>query len=361
MTEFVTGLDLVETMVRIAAGEPLPMNQRDVRADGWAIEARIYAEDPARNFMPSMGRIARCIEPRDDVRVDSGVEEGSEITRHYDPLLAKLSAHGTDRPSAMARLAAGLDSFHVGGVTTNLAFLAAVVAHPRFAAGQLSTHFVTRQFDNGVARESLSGDRLSRLVAVAAVVHHRVQTRDRAGGNRSGRRGVGGVPYIVRTGDTGFPVTVDAGEDADVVTIADGPALTLATDWRPGALFFRGHVQSTPLCALVERRGTRYRLREAGLEIEAAVLTPRTAKLHDLMPRKPPPDRSAFVLSPMPGLQIAVAVAPGQPIKAGETVAVVEAMKMENVLRAPRDGVVGAVHAQPGSSLTADQVIVEFE
>ena len=362
VTEWITGLDLVELMVRIAAGERLPVAQADVRFDGWAIEARVYAEDPARDFMPSMGRITRYIEPVDveSARVDSGVEAGSEVTRHYDPLLAKISAHGAERSQAIARLAACLDRCHVGGIRTNLTFLAAAIARDRFAEGRLSTQFIEQEFAGGTAPSPVEGELLASLAAVAAIVHRRSRDRDFATGGQIDGRPALATRFIVRAGGTDFALIIDRGDQNQAVTFADGNILTVRSAWRPGELFFHGVVGSRPICVQVELVRSQYRLRHSGMEVEASVLTPRVAALRDLMPRKPLPDRSKYLQSPMPGLLIAVSVAVGQSIKAGDVVAVVEAMKMQNVLRAPRDGTVRAVLVKPGSSLAAGQVIIEL-
>ena len=258
-------------------------------------------------------------------------------------------------------MAAGLDRCHIGGLRTNLTFLAAAIAHDLFAEGRLSTHFIEQEFADGTAHGAMEGERFARLAAVAAIVHRR--SRDLAfanGGQIDGRPSLVSR-FIVRTSGTDFSVAIDGADQGEAVTFADNKTLTVNSLWRPGELFFRGSVGATAVCVQVERARSRYRLRCGGMEIEASVLTPRAAALLDLMQRKPPPDRSKYLLSPMPGLLIAVAVAAGQSIKAGEAVAVVEAMKMENVLRAPRDGTVRAVLVEPGSSLAADQLIVEFE
>jgi len=347
VTEMVTGLDLVEWMIRVAGGEKLPLRQKDVKLDGWAVEARVYAEDPARGFLPSIGRLARYREPpaSDRLRVDSGVAEGSEITMHYDPMIAKVVAHGPDRTAAIDELLAALDAFQIRGVNHNVSFLTAVLGHERFRAGRLSTEFIAEEFPDGF--EAAAGPAAQAvMIAVAAVAQRCYAERE---------MGRALDDWVVTVGGQAYPLSVRAGGDGFQVA-----AQTVASDWRPGETLFRGRIDGRPVAVQIERHGPRWRLRHGGAEIEAQVLRPHVAELWARMPVKQPPDLSRFLLSPMPGLLVKIAVDTGQEVKAGEELAVVEAMKMENVLRAERDGTVAKIHAQPGASLAVDQAILEF-
>ena len=347
VTEMVTGLDLVEWMIRVAGGEKLPLRQKDVKLDGWAVEARVYAEDPARGFLPSIGRLARYREPpaSDRLRVDSGVAEGSEITMHYDPMIAKVVTHGPDRTAAIDELRAALDAFQIRGVNHNVSFLTAVLGHERFRAGRLSTEFIAEEFPDGF-EAAASPAAQAVMIAVAAVAQRCYAERE---------MGRALDDWVVTVGGQAYPLSVRAGGDGFQVA-----AQTVASDWRPGETLFRGRIDGRPVAVQIERHGPRWRLRHGGAEIEAQVLRPHVAELWARMPVKQPPDLSRFLLSPMPGLLVKIAVDTGQEVKAGEELAVVEAMKMENVLRAERDGTVAKIHAQPGASLAVDQAILEF-
>ena len=347
VTEMVAGLDLVEWMIRVAAGEKLPLRQKGVKLNGWAVEARVYAEDPTRGFLPSIGRLARYREPPagERLRVDSGVTEGSEITVHYDPMIAKVVAHGKDRTAAIDELLAALDAFRIRGVNHNLSFLAAVLGHERFRTGRLSTEFIAEEFPDGF-QAAASPEAHAVMIAAAAIAQRQCAARE------SGRDL---DDWVVTVGEEAFPVSVRA-EGAGFQVVGQ----TVETDWRPGETLLRGRIGGQPVAVQIERHGTRWRLRHGGAELEVRVLRPRVAELAARMPVKQPPDLSRFLLSPMPGLLVKVAVDTGQEVKAGEELAVVEAMKMENVLRAERDGTVAKIHAQAGASLAVDQAILEF-
>ncbi|MFQ6018420.1 MAG: acetyl-CoA carboxylase biotin carboxylase subunit [Kiloniellaceae bacterium] len=364
VTELVTGLDLVEWMVRVAAGEALAFRQKDVKLTGWALEARVYAEDPARDFLPSIGRLVRYREPETGrhLRVDSGVTEGSEITVHYDPMIAKLVAHGQTREAAIRELQAALDAFYIRGISHNLSFLAAVLAKDRFRDGRLTTDFIAAEFPDGF--RAAAGPAVAReaMRAVAAFVRRRQADRDAAIGGRPQESDaprpdddwvvrIDGEPHLVSLQPVPGGYRVRGAVEDSVVE----------SDWRPGEPLFRGRIDGRPLTVQIDRRGPWVRLTHGGAEVEALVLRPHVAKLAARMPVKPPPDLSRFLLSPMPGLLVEVAVEAGQEVKAGEQLAVVEAMKMENVLRAERDGVVSRIHAAPGASLAVDQAILEFD
>ncbi len=362
VTEEVTGLDLVEEMIRIAAGEPLRIRQEDVRMTGWAIEARVYAEDPQRNFLPSIGRVGRYRPPSGEgVRVDTGIYEGAEISMHYDPMIAKLVASGPDRETATARLLQALDAYEIRGVTHNIGFLAAVLARPRFASGRLTTNYIAEEFPGGFAGAVLSDAARRDLAAVAAFARQATADRDATlSGQLPGRRHRAEHEWVVNDGTSERPASV-ASDEAGATVAMDGTAIRVDADWHPGQPLFRGTVDGRPMIVQIERERTGWRLVHAGASLHFEVQPPRVARLARLMPVKAAPDLSRFLLSPMPGLLSSIAVAEGQEVKTGETLAVVEAMKMENILRAVRDGRIGKLHAEPGSSLAVDQKILEFE
>ncbi|GMV55945.1 MAG: acetyl/propionyl-CoA carboxylase subuit alpha [Betaproteobacteria bacterium] len=363
VTEMITGLDLVELMIRIAAGEQLPLKQEEVRREGWAIECRINAEDPFRNFLPSVGRLVKFRPPEEvpgEVRVDTGVYEGGEISMYYDSMIAKLITHGSTRAEAIARMRDALNAFVIRGISSNIAFQAALTRHPRFFAGQLTTGFIAEEFPGGFSAADAALDEPALLVVVAAAVHRCY--RDRAsgiGGQMPGHElkiredwvvSMRGGLHHVRT------TRIDGGYRIDY----QEKSYALLSGWRFGDILFRGTVNGEPFCLQVERIGLRYRLIHWGTEVQVQVVTPRVAELLALMPEKVAPDTSRLLLSPMPGLLTQVAVAVGQEVKAGETLAVIEAMKMENVLKAERDGIVEAILAEAGASVAVDQAILRF-
>jgi len=351
VTELITGLDLVELMIRVAAGGKLPFQQKDVKLQGWAVEARLYAEDPFRNFLPSTGRLVKYREPEagPDVRVDTGVYEGGEISMFYDPMIAKLCTHGSTRDAAIDRMRRALDEFYVRGVSHNVPFLAALMAHPRFRAGKLTTNFIAEEFKGGFTAEHLPPKDPAVLAAVAAVVD-RIHAH-RAGAPQSER--------VVMLNRSAMPVSVSGGGLEFAVDI-DARRIEIESDWTPGEPLMRARVDQHPVVVQIDPLGSGWRLTHEGGQADVLVLTPRQAELYALMPVKAAPDTSKFLLSPMPGLLASVAVSEGQEIKAGEALAVVEAMKMENVLRATRDGTVKTLHAKAGDSLRVDQKIIEF-
>lgn len=357
VTEYITGLDLVEQMIRIAAGDPLPLSQDEVSFTGWAVEARVYAEDPYRNFLPSTGRLVRYHAPEEDahVRVDTGVYEGGEISMFYDPMIAKLIGGGATRNAAIAQIRDALDAFHIRGISHNIPFLSAVLGHPRFIEGRLSTGFIEEEYPDGLQPRPLSNTETALFVAVTAVLHHRNAVRDPK---------VTGSAWVIRIGGDDYPVEIAADGDDCMVAIEIDDALVqqnVTSAWRPGDPMFTASVDGEDICVQADRLGIGWRLFHAGMQADLRALPRRAAELSRLMPVKEPPDLSRFLLSPMPGLLIRVAVREGDEVKAGEELAVVEAMKMENVLRAARDGVVRTVHAAAGDSLAVDQSILEFE
>ena len=384
VTEAITGIDLVEMMIRVANGEKLPITQADVKRNGWAIECRINAEDPFRNFLPSTGRLVRFQTPVQTmfqsntqdllgVRVDTGVQDGGEIPMFYDSMIAKLIVHGTDRNDAIAKMREALNGFIIRGISSNIPFQAALLAHPKFVAGDFNTGFIAENYAHGFRAEDVPHDDPDFLVALAAFV--RRKSRERAA-NLSGQ-----LPgYDVQIGHDYSVIVLGAkgnnryiGVHVDEFRGQSGKAIIKVGDnhyiieshSRLNDVRISGTVNGKPFTSQVERGTPKnplaLQIQHNGTRIEALVVSPRMAELHQMMPFKTPPDMSRFVLSPMPGLLVNVAVTPGQKVQAGERVAVIEAMKMENILFAAHDGVVKKVMATQGESLSVDQVIVEFE
>ena len=384
VTEAITGIDLVEMMIRVANGEKLPMTQADVKRNGWAIECRINAEDPFRNFLPSTGRLVRFQTPVQTmfqsntqdllgVRVDTGVQEGGEIPMYYDSMIAKLIVHGTDRNDAIAKMREALNGFIIRGISSNIPFQAALLAHPKFVSGDFNTGFIAENYAQGFRAEDVPHNEPDFLVALAAFV--RRKSRERAA-NLSGQ-----LPgYDVQIGHDYSVIVLGAKGDNRYIGVhvdefrgQSGKAIIkvgenhyiIESRSRLNDVRISGTVNGKPFTAQVERGTPKnplaLQVQHNGTRIEALVVSPRMAELHQMMPFKTPPDMSRFVLSPMPGLLVNVAVSPGQKVQAGERVAVIEAMKMENILFAAHDGVVKKVMASQGESLTVDQVIVEFE
>jgi propionyl-CoA carboxylase alpha chain len=369
VTELVTGIDLVEQMIRVAAGEPLTFSQSDVRHDGWAVETRVYAEDPLRNFLPSTGRLTRYLPPAASsiadatVRNDTGVTEGSEISIYYDPMIAKLVTHAPTRAAAIAAQAHALDAFVIDGIRHNIPFLAALMAHPRWREGRLSTGFIAEEFPDGFHPLPAEGETARTLAAVAAVLDDIGNARKRAiSGQMRGPRVRFARRRFVRLDAAEYVVEVARTDAAATVTFSAPAAaqLSLQSSWHPGAPVWEGTIGGEAVAVQVRPRGNGYELTHAGVTVRAAVYTEQEAAAARLMPVKIAPDTGKAVRCPMPGLIVSIAVSPGQEVKAGETLAVVEAMKMENVLRAEHDGVVKTIHAKPGDSLAVDAVILEF-
>ena len=383
VTECITGLDLVELMIRVAAGEKLPMTQSEVKRNGWAMECRINAEDPFRNFLPSTGRLVRFAPPEQTmfqsdtehwfgVRVDTGVQDGGEIPMYYDSMISKLIVHGTDRLDAIAKMREALNGFVIRGISSNIPFQAALLAHPKFVSGDFNTGFIAENYAQGFKAEDVPHEDPSFLLALAAFV--RRKSRERAAGISGQLPGYSvnaGKDYVVVSlgadGNNAYtPVHVDefVGETGSARVRMGAASYEIRSNSRLNDICIRGTVNGQPFTAQVERGTPKnplaLRLQHNGTRIDALVMTPRMAELHALMPFKAAPDMSRYVLSPMPGLLVDVAVVVGQKVQAGERVAVIEAMKMENVLFAAADGVVGKVLATKGESLTVDQAIVEF-
>jgi propionyl-CoA carboxylase alpha chain len=374
----------VELMIRVAAGEKLPLTQAQVQRKGWAIECRINAEDPFRNFLPSTGRLVRFAPPAQTmfqgntadllgVRVDTGVQDGGEIPMYYDSMIAKLIVHGSDRLDAIAKMREALNGFVIRGVSSNIPFQSALLAHPKFVAGDFNTGFIAENYAQGFRSEDVPHDDAAFPVALAAFV--RRKSRERAtslSGQLPGYSVDAGKDYVVVTlagnGDNRYTaVHVDefVGETGSARVRVGASSYDIRSQSRLNDIAISGTVNGKVFTAQVERGTPKnplaLRVQHNGQRIDVLVVSPRMAELHRLMPFKAPPDLSRFVLSPMPGLLAEVAVVPGQKVQAGERVAVIEAMKMENVLFAAADGVVSKVLAAKGESLSVDQAIVEFE
>ena len=361
VTEYVTGLDLVEWMIRIAAGERLPFRQDQIRLEGWSIEARVYAEDPARNFLPSIGRLVRYLPPpvSDSVRVDTGVDEGGEVSMYYDPMIAKVITYGASRHEATTRMLNALNAFYIRGVSHNISFLSALLSHPRFGAGELTTNLISEEFPQGFdPAELVVHD--PNVITVAAVIHRRYRERSAAiTGQLPGYERKVESDWVVQRRDTTVPVKVTP-EGNGYRVEHSGLSVHLVSDWQFGQPLFHGLIDGEPICVQVERRNLRYRLSLHGAQLDLVVLSARAAELLARMPVKKLPDFSNFLLSPMPGLLTQLLVKPGDEVQAGQQLVVVEAMKMENVLRAERDGKILQIHAALGATLAVDQPILEF-
>ena len=368
VTELITGIDLVEQMIRVAAGEKLGLAQEDVTLKGWAIESRLYAEDPYRNFLPSIGRLSRYRPPEEvadashAVRNDTGVYEGGEISMYYDPMIAKLCSWGPDRAAALATMREALDSFEVEGIGHNLPFLSAVMDHPRFVAGDLTTAFIDEEYPEGFAGVSLPEPELRRVAAAVAAMHRVAEIRRaRISGRMDNHERRVGSDWVVDLGGTEFAVTVDADPEGSTIRFADGETLRVASDWVPGQRLARLVVAGEALVLKVNKVPAGLRIRTRGADLKAVVRTPRQAELARLMPEKLPPDTSRLLLCPMPGLIVKLDVAEGDEVQEGQALCTVEAMKMENILRAERKGVIAKINAAPGDNLAVDDVIMEFE
>jgi propionyl-CoA carboxylase alpha chain len=373
VTELITGVDLVEQMIRVAAGEKLALKQTDVKLDGWAVETRIYAEDPYRNFLPSIGRLTKYRPPHEGVtggitvRNDTGVVEGGEISMYYDPMIAKLVTHGPTRIAAIDAQAEALDAFYIDGIQHNIPFLTSIMQHPRWRAGTISTGFIREEFPDGFKPRVADGAEFEVLAAVAAAIDHQNNNRRRNITHQMGGTNVRfAARRVVRLGKASAPVEVSGGNGYPIyVTFLDekgktGTCLELVSAWFPGEPVWTGTVNGKTVAVQVRPILNGYHLDYRGIQVPAHVFTQRESAMAALMPEKAAADMSKFLLCPMPGLIKAVHVAEGADVKAGDTLAVVEAMKMENILRAERDGKVKAVKAQAGDSLAVDAVIIEF-
>jgi propionyl-CoA carboxylase alpha chain len=372
VTELVTGIDLVEQMIRVAAGQKLSIAQKDVTLTGWAVESRVYAEDPFRNFLPSIGRLVKYRPPAEasqdgiTIRNDTGVQEGGEISIHYDPMIAKLVTHAPSRAAAIEAQSTALDAFYVDGIRHNIPFLSALMNHPRWREGKLSTGFIAEEFPNGFSARPPEGEVARRLAAVGAAIDHVLGERKRQiSGQMNGRlvqRERRRAVWLDRD-----EIALDVAREADCITVrfigADGlpgNPHNLVSAWTPGEPVWQGTIDGHFVAMQVRAIPNGIRLAHQGFDVAVNVFTESEAAAARLMPVTSAADTGKKLLCPMPGLVVSIAVSEGQEVKSGETLAVVEAMKMQNVLRAERDGTVKKIHAAAGATLAVDALILEF-
>jgi propionyl-CoA carboxylase alpha chain len=363
VTELITGLDLVEMMIRVAAGEKLKLAQDDVKLTGWSIEARVYAEDPFRNFMPSIGRLVEYQAPAETetVRVDTGIEEGSQVSMFYDPLIAKLITYGETRELAISNMNNALDAYYIRGVAHNISFLNALLAHPRFREGRLTTNFIAEEYPDGFHASDVPHDEPQLLIAIAAAVHRALMDRAaKLGGQLPNHERRVGNDFVVIINREQHPVQAVPVENGFEVTVGTNN-YNICSDWQIGMPLVKAEVNGKPTCFQFNRVDLHYRLSHRGSQVDALVMTPQASELAKRMLEKTPPDLSKFLLSPMPGLLVRLNIDKGDEIKAGEELAVVEAMKMENSLRATEDVTIAKIFAKQGDTLAVDQPILEFE
>ncbi|GAJ96989.1 acetyl/propionyl/methylcrotonyl-CoA carboxylase subunit alpha [Agrobacterium rhizogenes] len=369
VTELITGIDLVEQMIRVADDEKLSFGQADVKLTGWAIESRLYAEDPYRNFLPSIGRLSRYRPPAEGakadgvvVRNDTGVLEGGEISIYYDPMVAKLCSWAKDRLTAIDAMSAALDDFEVEGIGHNLPFLSAVMQHPRFRSGKITTAFITEEFPEGFIGVEPDLVAARKLAVVATWVNHATQSRAiRISGTIGNHRRIIGRDWVAVLASHTFDVTFDLVASGSIVRFSDGTVFEINGNWQPGQSHAHFIVDGEEMGVKVSKSGNGIRLRWRGIDEVAHVREPRVAKLAALMPVKLPVDASRMLLCPMPGIITSVAVQEGDQVEAGQALATVEAMKMENTLRAEKRATVKRVSAVAGQSLAVDDIIMEFE
>jgi propionyl-CoA carboxylase alpha chain len=367
ITELITGVDLVEQMIRVAAGEPLALKQEDLSIHGWAIESRIYAEDPYRKFLPSIGRLSRYQPPQEGerdgftVRNDTGVREGDEISTFYDPMIAKLCAWAPDRPGAIAGMARALEDLQIEGLAHNTPFLSAVMDQPRFASGVLSTNYIPTEFPEGFHGLPPQPWQADIILAVAVAAHQTLAARLERAHARLGRRPLR-RDWVVVAGQRRVEIILDVTADGLVITLPGEERQLLLTqiDWRPGLAAFRARLDGREFTAQVAPGAEGFDVRFRASRQRVLVLTPVSADLHQRLPVRPAPDTSRLVISPMPGMVVSVDVAQGEEVKEGQVVCVIEAMKMQNIIRAERDGVIKVLSARAGESVAADDVLAEF-
>ncbi|MGA9575374.1 MAG: biotin/lipoyl-containing protein, partial [Lysobacterales bacterium] len=363
VTEFITGLDLVELMILVAAGKALPISQSDISINGWAIESRVYAEDPSRNFLPSTGRLVYYRPPGNDdhVRVDTGVFEGGEVSMFYDPMIAKLITYGSDREEATAHMRSALDRFLIRGVSHNISFLSALMVNPRFVTGTMTTNTIGEEYPDGFQPIDLSHQEPTIFISVAASMMRGY--RDRAAqidGQLNGHERCVPDDWVIVMNKEHHPVTVvqvQGGHDVHY----KGNTYAVRSNWEFGQPIFSGTINGEQVFIQVFRQDQVYRLLHGGSQVDVRIVTPKVAELLKYMPEKAPPDLSKYLLSPMPGLLVSLAVEEGDVVNAGQELAVLEAMTMENTLLAENDGVVSRIHRKPGANLAVDDVIMEFE
>jgi propionyl-CoA carboxylase alpha chain len=364
VTEMITGLDLVEQMIRVAAGEKLSFTQDDLKINGWSMECRINAEDPFRGFLPSTGRLVKFDPPAavdGKVRVDTGVYDGGEISMFYDSMIAKLIVHAATREQAIARMRVALNAFVIRGISSNIPFQSALMQHPRFHSGNFNTGFIAEEYPKGFDASMVPHDDPSLLISVAAFVHRRnIDRAAQISGQLAGHELKVGADWVVLRDGEQHLVNATPLNNGYLIEYK-GEKYEIISDWRLGQPILHGTCNGEEFTLQLERRGIKYRLFHWGAQVDLTVLSARAAALLALMPEKAPPDLSKYLLSPMPGLLREVSVKEGQEVKAGEKLAVIEAMKMENILKADQDCKVKKLVAKAGESLSVDQVIIEFE
>ena len=368
VTELITGVDLVEQMIRVAAGESLSLSQSDIGINGWAIENRLYAEDPYRGFLPSIGRLTRYRPPAEvaedshAVRNDTGVFEGGEISMFYDPMIAKLCAWAPSRRQAIEEMRVALDTFEIEGIGHNLPFLSAVMDHPKFISGDMTTAFIAEEYPDGFEGVTLD-DTTQRRIAAATAAMYRVAEirRTRVSGRLGNHERHVGADWVVELPGQKLPVTISADPDGATVTFDDGQEMRVTSDWTPGMPLAELVVGGEPLALKIGKVTAGFHVRYRGASMDVTLRTPRQAELVAMMPEKVPPDTSKMLLCPMPGLIVSIAVEEGQEVQEGQALCTVEAMKMENILRAEKKGVVASIKAAQGDSLQVDEVIMEFD
>jgi propionyl-CoA carboxylase alpha chain len=369
VTELITGVDLVEQMIRVAYGEKLPFAQADLKINGWAMESRLYAEDPYRNFLPSIGRLTRYRPPAEGisarggiVRNDTGVFEGGEISMFYDPMIAKLCTWAPTRLGAIEEMRLALDQFEVEGIGHNLPFVGAVMDHPRFVSGDITTAFIAEEYPDGFQGAVLDGVTLSRVAAATAAMNRVAEIRrTRISGTMDNHERRVGNDWVVTLQGIEHKVTIDADPAGSTVHVAHGATHRVTSDWVPGQPLANMVIDGIALVMKATKIPGGFRIRLRGADLKCHVRTPRQAQLALLMLEKTPPDTSKFLLCPMPGLVAKILVEVGQEVQEGQSLATVEAMKMENILKAERKGIVKSINTTAGSSLKVDEIIMEFE
>ncbi len=378
VTELITGVDLVEQMIRVAAGKELSITQDDVKLTGWAIENRLYAEDPYRNFLPSIGRLTRYRPPSETaaytpgvapgdagdvvVRNDTGVYEGGEISMYYDPMIAKLCTWAPTREAAIEAMRVALDSFEVEGIGHNLPFLSAVMDHPKFVSGDMTTAFIAEEYPEGFDGVNLPESDLRRIAASCAAMHRVAEIRrTQVSGRMDNHERRVGNNWVVAIGDHSYALRISADPEGATVRFEDKSEIRVSSDWTPGDSLAHVLTDGAPLVLKVDKITQGFRVRSRGADLKVHVRRPRQAELAALMPEKLPPDTSKMLLCPMPGLVVKINVEVGQEVQEGQALCTIEAMKMENILRAEKKSVVSKINAGAGDSLAVDDVIIEFE
>ncbi len=366
VTEMITGVDLVEQMLRSAAGEKLTIDQAGLKINGWAIESRVYAEDPYRNFLPSIGRLKRFSPPKEGeleggtVRIDSGVREGDEISMFYDPMIAKLVTHGKDRDEALDTQAKALDRFYIDGIRDNIPFCAAVMDDSRFRSGNITTAYIKEEFPNGFSGTVATAEQELLLISVVAYIHSLQRARAALISDRIVADIAPRTDWVVVLGSDYHPVHIEINDGVASLTV-DGTSHELKTSWQPGQHLVEGVLDGQPFAVKFEDRTEGYMMRHRGVSLRVLVCREEVAELHRRLPEKEKPDLSKLIISPMPGLVVSVDVEVGQEVQEGEAVCIVEAMKMQNTIRAEAVGRVKAINVEGGESVAADQIMVEFE